>query len=117
MELSTQPRGAKPGEVLAAIGDPEIIDTSTDSHLSRIFSNKKIRTYKGFADFYGTEEAIERIVAYFTASAQGLEESKQILYLKGPVGGGKSSVVERLKTLMMKMPIYVLKDKSEKNPE
>lgn len=103
--------------MLAAIGEPEIIDTSTNSRLSRLFSNKKIRVFKGFADFYGTEEAVERIVAYFTASSQGLEESKQILYLKGPVGGGKSSVVERLKTLMSKFPIYVLKDPNEKNPE
>jgi serine protein kinase len=57
------------------------------------------------------------MVAYFRHSAQGLEESKQILYLKGPVGGGKSSVVERLKTLMQKNPIYVLIDPNEKNPE
>ena len=103
--------------MLSAIGEPEIVDTSTDQRLSHIFSNKKIRVYKGFSDFYGNEEAIERIVAYFRHNAQGLEESKQILYLKGPVGGGKSSVVERLKTLMMQNPIYVLKDPNEKNTE
>lgn len=103
--------------MLAAIGDPIVIDTSTDPRLSRIFSNKKLRTYAGFKDFHGIEEAVERIVAYFIASAQGLEESKQILYLKGPVGGGKSSVVERLKQLMTKLPIYVLKDPTEKDPE
>ena len=103
--------------MLAAIGEPEVVDTSTDPRFSRIFSNKKIRIYNGFSDFYGNEEAIERIVAYFRQNAQGLEESKQILYLKGPVGGGKSSVVERLKALMMKNPMYVLKDPNEKNPE
>lgn len=103
--------------MLAAIGEPIVIDTSTEPRLSRIFSNKKLRTYVGFKDFYGCEEAVERIVSYFTSSSQGLEESKQILYLKGPVGGGKSSVVERLKTLMSKLPIYVLKDPQEKNPE
>ena len=103
--------------MLAAIGEPEVVDTSTDPRLSRIFSNKKIRTYKGFRDFFGTEESIERIVAYFRHNAQGLEESKQILYLKGPVGGGKSSVVERHKALMAQNPIYVLKDPNEENPE
>lgn len=103
--------------MLAAIGEPVVVDTSENPRLSRIFSNKKMRSYKGFEDFFGTEESIERIVAYFRHNAQGLEESKQILYLKGPVGGGKSSVVERLKSLMMKNPIYVLKDASEKNPE
>lgn len=103
--------------MLAAIGDPVVVDTSTDPRLSRIFSNKKIRIYEGFKDFYGAEEAIERIVAYFRHFAQGLEESKQILYLKGPVGGGKSSLVERLKELMEVHPMYVLKDPNEENPE
>lgn len=103
--------------ILKAIGEPEIIDTSRDSRLSRIFSNKKIRTYKAFTDFFGAEEAVERMVAYFRHFAQGLEESKQILYLKGPVGGGKSSLVERLKELMQVHPIYVLVDPNETNPE
>lgn len=102
--------------MLAAIGEPEIVDTSEDPRLSRLFSNKKMRVYKAFNDFYGAEEAIERVVAYFRHNAQGLEESKQILYLKGPVGGGKSSLVERLKVLMQKNPIYVLKDNAEKDP-
>jgi serine protein kinase len=103
--------------MLAAIGEPEVVDTSTDSRLSRIFLNQKVRMYKAFSDFYGAEEAIERIVAYFRHAAQGLEESKQILYIKGPVGGGKSSLVERLKELMGVHPMYVLKDPNEKNPE
>jgi serine protein kinase len=46
------------------------------------------------------EEAIEHIVSYFRHAAQGLEEKKQILYLLGPVGGGKSSLAEKLKHLM-----------------
>lgn len=103
--------------MLAAIGEPRVVDTADDPRLSRIFSNKKIRVYSAFKDFFGAEESIERMVAYFRHFAQGLEESKQILYLKGPVGGGKSSLVERLKELMQQHPIYVLKDASEKNPE
>ena len=103
--------------MVAAIGDPEVVDTSEDSRLSRIHSNKKIRVYSAFKDFFGAEDAIERLVAYFRHAAAGLEESKQILYLKGPVGGGKSSIVERLKTLMEKNPIYVLYDANEADPE
>jgi serine protein kinase len=56
------------------------------------------------------EECIDNIVSYFRHAAQGLEERKQILYLLGPVGGGKSSLAETLKALMEKCPIYVLKD-------
>lgn len=55
------------------------------------------------------EEVIEQVVAYFRHAAQGLEEKKQILYLLGPVGGGKSSIAERLKQLMERVPFYALK--------
>jgi serine protein kinase len=103
--------------MVSAIGEPTVVDTSQDPRLSRIHSNKKIRVYDAFKDFYGAESAVERLVAYFRHAADGLEESKQILYLKGPVGGGKSSIVERLKTLMEKHPIYALYDPSEKDPE
>ncbi|MDE1463604.1 PrkA family serine protein kinase [Spartinivicinus poritis] len=95
--------------MLAAIGDPELIDTARDPRLSRIFSNKLIKRYPAFAEFYGMEECIEQIVAYFKHAAQGLEEKKQILYLLGPVGGGKSSLAERLKSLMEHIPFYAIK--------
>lgn len=103
--------------MVAAIGKPQLVDTSGDPRLSRIHSNKKVRIYDAFKDFYGAEDAIERLAAYFRHAAAGLEESKQILYLKGPVGGGKSSIVERLKYLMEQHPIYVLYDASERDPE
>jgi len=96
--------------LLAAIGEPEFIDTSKDPRLSRIFSNKVIKRYKVFEHFYGMEEAISQIVSFFKHAAQGLEEKKQILYLLGPVGGGKSSLAEKLKSLIEKEPIYCLKD-------
>src|SRR5271166_201872 len=94
--------------MVKAIGEPEIIDTSRDMRLSRIFQNRTIKIYPAFKEFFGMEEAIERIVGYFTHSAQGLEEKKQIMYLLGPVGGGKSSLAEKLKDLMETFPIYVL---------
>jgi serine protein kinase len=95
--------------MLMAIGEPTLVDTRKDSRLSRIFSNKLIKVYPAFKDFYGMEETIEQIVAYFRHAAQGLEEKKQILYLLGPVGGGKSSLAEKLKSLMEHCPIYAIK--------
>ncbi|MEQ9546813.1 MAG: PrkA family serine protein kinase [Marinobacter sp.] len=95
--------------MLLAIGEPELIDTSRDSRLSRIFSNKVIKQYPEFSDFYGMEDAVENIVSFFRHAAQGLEEKKQILYLLGPVGGGKSSLAEKLKYLMQKVPFYAIK--------
>ncbi|WP_043319580.1 PrkA family serine protein kinase [Microbulbifer sp. HZ11] len=112
LELCKNDRSAyaSPAErMLMAIGEAELVDTSRDPRLSRIFSNKVIKRYKAFGEFYGMEEAIEQIVSFFRHAAQGLEEKKQILYLLGPVGGGKSSLAERLKALMEQIPIYAIK--------
>lgn len=95
--------------LLMAIGEPELVDTAKDPRLSRIHSNKVIKRYPSFSEFYGMEEAIEQIVSFFTHAAQGLEERKQVLYLLGPVGGGKSSLAERLKVLMQQQPFYAIK--------
>lgn len=95
--------------MLLAIGEPELVDTSRDPRLSRIFSNKVIKRYPEFKEFYGMEDAVDQIVSFFKHAAQGLEEKKQILYLLGPVGGGKSSLAEKLKSLMQKQPFYAIK--------
>jgi serine protein kinase len=105
-----------PERLLKAIGEPETIDTAKDARLGRIFMNRTIRIYPAFPDFYGMEETIERIVAFFRHAAQGLEERKQILYLLGPVGGGKSSLAEKIKQLIELQPIYVLKAGDQLSP-
>ncbi|HEX8604358.1 MAG TPA: PrkA family serine protein kinase, partial [Pseudoduganella sp.] len=95
--------------MLAAIGEPTLVDTRNDTRMSRIFANKVIKIYPAFREFYGMEEVIEQVVSYFRHAAQGLEERKQILYLLGPVGGGKSSIAEKLKSLMEHVPFYAIK--------
>jgi len=102
--------------LLAAIGEAEMVDTSKDARMGRIFMNRTIRMYPAFSEFYGMEETIERIVGFLRHAAQGLEERKQIMYLLGPVGGGKSSLAERLKALMEVHPIYVLKAGDDLSP-
>jgi serine protein kinase len=102
--------------LLAAIGEPEMVDTSKEARLGRIFMNRTIRLYPAFSEFFGMEETIERIVGFLRHAAQGLEERKQIMYLLGPVGGGKSSLAERLKALMEVHPIYVLKAGEDLSP-
>ncbi len=95
--------------LLKAIGESQMVDTSKDSRLSRIFSNKVIKLYNSFSEFYGMEEPIDQIVSFLKHAAQGLEEKKQILYLLGPVGGGKSSLAEKLKSLLESVPFYAVK--------
>tara|TARA_Y100001954_G_scaffold104693_1_gene113925 strand:- start:1269 stop:3194 length:1926 start_codon:yes stop_codon:yes gene_type:complete len=102
--------------MLKAIGEAKVIDTKDEPRLSRIHFNKKIKIYPAFSEFYGMEGVIDNIVSFFKHSAQGLEESKQILYLMGPVGSAKSSLAERLKKLMQQEPVYVLVANGELSP-
>jgi serine protein kinase len=108
--------GLAPERMVDAIGEPKLVDTSKDERLGRIFANKTIKLFSSFSEFYGMEDTIERIVGYFRYASQGLEERKQILYLLGPVGGGKSSLAERLKSLMEQRPIYTLKAGNQISP-
>src|SRR6201989_1033321 len=103
--------------LLKAIGEPVMVDTAQDPRLGRIFMNRTIKVYPAFADdFFGMEDTIERIVGFSRHAAQGLEERKQVLYLLGPVGGGKSSLAERVKALIETQPIYVLPCGDELSP-
>jgi len=111
LDICKQDPGAYAGSaerLLKAIGEPELVDTRDDPRLSRIFQNKVLRRYPAFSDFFGMEESIEQLVSYLKHAAQGLEEKKQILYLLGPVGGGKSSLAEKLKELMEEVPFYAI---------
>src|SRR5438445_10806622 len=89
-----------PERMVEAIGEPNLVDTSKDERLGRIFSNRTLKVYPSFADSYGMEATIARIAGYFRYASQGLEERKQILYLLGQVGGVISTFADRLKKLM-----------------
>ncbi len=88
----------------------EEIDVEEDPKLSRIFKNKKLRRYGFFAeDFFGMEETVANVVRYFHSASLRGEESRQVLYLVGPVGSGKSSLAEKLKKGLEQLaPIYVI---------
>jgi serine protein kinase len=102
---------AGPAErLLKAIGEPVLVETRAHPRLLRIFGSRQLRRYQAFSDFFGMEDTVEQLVAFLRHSAQGLEERKQVLYLLGPVGSAKSSLAERLKSLMEMHPIYVLKN-------
>ncbi len=89
-----------------------IIEKGTEiednERIRRIFG-KPILKYIFFDDFYGIEKTISRIVNFLKAAASRLEESRQVLYLVGPVGSGKSSLVMKImKGLEKSSPIYVI---------
>ncbi|MEE9145594.1 MAG: serine protein kinase [Candidatus Binatia bacterium] len=76
-------------------GTRNIQDTD-DPHIKRLYKDESTKVYNFFADeFFGIEKAIAQIVRYFHAASMKGEESRQVLYLMGPVGSGKSSLVEK----------------------
>src|SRR4029079_17124699 len=73
------------------------IHENSDAHVKRLYKDESIKLYNFFSDeFFGIEKTVAQIVRYFHSAALKGEESRQVLYLMGPVGSGKSSLVERL---------------------
>jgi len=89
----------------------EVINTNENPRLRRIYGNTVIKRYNIFkADFFGIDKTLMEIVKYFHSAAMEGEESRQVLYLVGPVGAGKSSLMEAFKkALEMSEPIYAIK--------
>ena len=84
-------------DMIADKGTVEV-DLEQDPSLKRIFKGEKLKVFNFFADeFFGMEKTLNQIVRYFHSASLRGEESRQVLYLVGPVGSGKSSLVERLK--------------------
>ncbi len=86
------------------------LDREADPRAKRLFGDRPVKVYHFFKDeFFGMERTLEKIVRYFHAAAMGGEESRQVLYLMGPVGSGKSSLVERLKRGLEELgPFYAI---------
>lgn len=81
------------------------LDLEAEPRAKRLFGDEPVKVYDFFKDeFFGMERTLEKIVRYFHSAAMGGEEARQVLYLMGPVGSGKSSLVERLKRGLEDLP-------------
>lgn len=89
----------------------EILNPEESPRIRKIYGYEKIKRYNFFKDdFFGIDKVLMKLVNYFHAAAMKGEEARQVLYLVGPVGAGKSSLVEALKkALESAPPIYSLK--------
>ncbi|MCY7503291.1 PrkA family serine protein kinase [Bacillus pumilus] len=93
------------GEYLDIIKANPLVAQSAHSRVyhmikdSGIEEENGVRTYKFFdQELFGLEESLERLVEeYFHPAAKRLDVRKRILLLMGPVSGGKSTLVTRLK--------------------
>ena len=88
----------------------EILKPEENPRVKKIYGNDAIRKYGFFKEeFYGIDKVIMKLANYFNSAAMKGEESRQVLYLVGPVGAGKSSLVESLKKALENCdPVYAL---------
>lgn len=89
----------------------EVLDPEENIRIRKIYGNQVIKSYKFFKnDFFGIDKTLMKLVNYFYSASMKGEESRQVLYLVGPVGSGKSSLVESLKkALETSESVYGLK--------
>src|SRR5215470_16860805 len=96
-------------DMMMAQGMSSITD-SDDPRAKRLYKDEPLKVYNFFKDeFFGIERTVSQIVRYFHSASLKGEESRQVLYLMGPVGSGKSSLVERLQRGLEGVdPIYAI---------
>ena len=89
----------------------ETLKGEENPRIKKIYGNETIKKYGFFRDeFFGIDNVIMKIVNYLHSASMKGEESRQVLYLVGPVGAGKSSLVEALKNALVQCePIYAIK--------
>jgi len=81
------------------------VPDADDPRTRRVFGDEPPQLYPFFQDeFFGIEQTITQIVRYFQSASLHGEESRQVLYLMGPVGSGKSSLVARLQQGLEQCP-------------
>ena len=82
-----------------------------DERCNKLFNGEPVKIYNHFSSqFFGMERSLEKIMRFFHSAAMRGEESRQVLLLLGPVGAGKSALVEHIKASLESCDlIYVLK--------
>lgn len=82
----------------------------TDPRCNKLFDGESVKIYDYFsAHFFGMERPLEKVMRFLRSASMKGEESRQVLLLLGPVGAGKSALVEHIKgALEESAPAYVL---------
>jgi len=75
----------------------DVLD-ETDERCRRLFDSEKTKTYNYFQPhFFGMERSLAKVMRFLSSAAMKGEESRQVLLLLGPVGAGKSALIEHIK--------------------
>tara|TARA_R110000824_G_scaffold17218_1_gene70204 strand:- start:2054 stop:3988 length:1935 start_codon:yes stop_codon:yes gene_type:complete len=87
----------------------ELLD-ETNPRCNKLFDGDSVKIYNYFEkQFFGMERPLEKVMRFLRSASMKGEESRQVLLLLGPVGAGKSALIEHIKVALEQCdPIYVL---------
>lgn len=93
-------------DVIAAEGVTKM--QTSDARCNKLFNGEELRTYDYFqGKFFGMERSLAKIMRFLRSASLKGEESRQVLLLLGPVGAGKSALMEHIKGALEKCePMY-----------
>tara|TARA_R100000808_G_C2142177_1_gene149965 strand:- start:1 stop:1944 length:1944 start_codon:yes stop_codon:yes gene_type:complete len=93
-------------DVLAGQGVTRM--SKSDSRCNKLFGGEEVKTYDYFqSKFFGMERSLAKIMRFLRSASLKGEESRQVLLLLGPVGAGKSALMEHIKSALEQCePMY-----------
>jgi len=87
----------------------------SDSRKQKIFNGDSVKVYEYFEkEFFGMENVISKIMRFLKSASLKGEESRQVLLLMGPVGAGKSALVEHIKSSLEGEKYYYVEGDPQK---
>ncbi len=79
----------------------------SDPRCAKLFGSESLRTYDYFqTKFFGMERSLAKVMRFLRSAALKGEESRQVLLLLGPVGAGKSALLEHTKEALESEVFY-----------
>jgi len=82
--------------------------SQANERCNKLFGGDELKTYDYFqGKFFGMERSLAKIMRFLRSASLKGEESRQVLLLLGPVGAGKSALMEHIKqALETSEPMY-----------
>jgi len=82
--------------------------SQADERCKKLFGGNELKTYDYFqGKFFGMERSLAKIMRFLRSASLKGEESRQVLLLLGPVGAGKSALMEHIKQALEESePMY-----------
>ena len=82
--------------------------SSSNQRCNKLFNGEEVKTYDYFqSKFFGMERSLAKVMRFLRSASLKGEESRQVLLLLGPVGAGKSALLEHIKRALEETePMY-----------